>query len=120
LNDEIPLRGDPSVSGKGFVEHRMFNLNVSVHALENGQCNNLKESTKEVRFDRRILKRTQIVPPSYEFYFVRPGIRQVVTHIISIPSDVSLIRITSSFDYDRKGRWPHTARRVFSIQSVDH
>lgn len=103
---------------KGFVEHRLWNLNVSVHALDELDALTAKETTKEVQFPVRLLPKIQLVPQYYEYYFVRPGVRQVITHIIDIPSTTSAIRITSSFDYHRDDEYPHTTRRVFQIPDL--
>ena len=99
---------------KGFVEHRIYNLTVSVHAFESEQTLATKESTGELQFKRRILGKKQLVPPIGKYYFIRPGIRQIVTHIIPIDARASLIRVTAGFYYMERGAYPHTARRVFS------
>lgn len=100
---------------KGFVEHRLWNLNISVHALKAEQNLTSKASTKEIEFLTSILPILQLVPKHYEYYFVRPGVRQVISHIIEIPSDLSAIRVTSSFDYQKRKDYPHTLRRVFKV-----
>ena len=98
---------------KGFVEHRIYNLTVSVHALDTERALDSKERTGELRFQRRIMARTQLAPPIGKYYFIRPGIRQVVTHIVPIDARDSLIRVTAGFYYVERGAYPHTARRVF-------
>ena len=103
---------------KGFVEHRIYNLTVSVHSLESEHQISTKEETGELEFHRRILAKTQLVPPVGEYYFIRPGIRQVVTHIVPIDGGDSLIRVTAGFYYVERGAYPHTARRVFSTGTV--
>ncbi len=98
---------------KGFVEHRIYNLTVSVHALDSEVSLHTKDATGELEFQRRILARKQLIPPFGEYYFIRPGIRQVITHIMPIDARDSLIRITAGFHYVERGAIPHTARRVF-------
>jgi hypothetical protein len=100
---------------QGFVEHRLWNLNVSVHALDAEDTLTAHKKTGEIEFSRRVLPKTQLVPRRYMYYFVRPGVRQVITHTIKIPSAISLIRVTSSFDYHRDDRYPHTICRVFQL-----
>jgi hypothetical protein len=102
---------------KGFVEHRIYNLTVSVHSLESDMDLATKDKTGELQFRRRILGKTQLVPPIGKYYFIRPGIRQVVTHIVPIDAHDSLIRVTAGFYYLERGAYPHTARRVFSAGS---
>jgi hypothetical protein len=99
---------------KGFVEHRLYDLNVAVHTLDRAGSLESRE-TGEVIFPVRLLSRTSIVPREYGYYFVRPGVKQIITHTISIPSDISVVRVTSSFLYGRDKDFPHTARRVFPV-----
>ncbi len=103
---------------KGFVEHRIYDLTVSVHALASEQDLETKEKTGELQFKRRILGRKQLVPPIGKYYFIRPGIRQMVTHIVPIDAGASLIRVTAGFYYVERGAYPHTARRVFPAGPV--
>lgn len=99
----------------GFVEHRLWNVTVSVHALADESRVESVPDTREVQFSRRIVPKTQLVSGHYGYYFVRSGVRQVVTHTIEIPRDVSLIRVTAGFDYTKNDKYPHTARRVFQV-----
>ena len=101
---------------KGFIEHRLYHLNVSAHTLESEESLREKEITRELLFKKQLLPKVSIVPKRYGFYFVRPGARQVITHIISVPKSVSVIRVTAGFDYDRSGHYPHTSRRVFEVR----
>jgi hypothetical protein len=100
---------------KGFVEHRLWNLTVSVHALEEESRLEAKAATQEIQFQTRVLPKTELVPKQYGYYFVRPGVRQVITHIIEVPVDLSVIRVTASFEYNRDKEYPHTVRRIFSV-----
>ncbi len=100
---------------KGFVEHRLWNLNASVHAIKSEQNLTARRITHETEFDERLLPAVQLVPKQYGYYFVRPGVRQIITHTIAIPASVSAIRITASFDYGKDKQFPHTARRVFQV-----
>jgi len=102
---------------KGFVEHKLYNLNLSVHALESETALKRKERTNELVFKKRILEQISLVPEKYKFYFVRPGARQVITHIFTVPKDASVIRVTSSFDYVRSDKFPHTSRRIFRVST---
>src|SRR3974377_1956116 len=69
---------------KGFVEHRIYNLSVSVHSLESEGGLNTRQRAGERLFRPRILARTHPPPPAGNYYFIRPGIRQVVTHIVPL------------------------------------
>jgi hypothetical protein len=100
---------------KGFVEHRLYRLTVSVHALESEESLSEKEVTKELLFKKRLLSEVSLVPRKYGFYFVRPGVRQIITHTIKVPKSVSIIRVTAGFDYESSGKYPHTSRKVFKV-----
>lgn len=103
---------------KGFVEHRIHDLNLSVHQLPSEEDLEEREITHELLFKKAVFRKLSIVPPGYGFFFVRPGVRQVVTHTVRIPASVSVIRITAGFEYDRvKKNFPHTARRIFQTPS---
>ncbi len=101
---------------KGFIEHHLWNLNLSVHSLDDETKLTSKSKTGEVEFNRQVLAKTQLVPKKYGYYFVRPGVSQIITHIIEVPTSVSVIRITASFDYQRDGQYPHTVRRIFDVK----
>jgi hypothetical protein len=101
---------------KGFVEHRLYNLLVSVHALGESSGVSERAETRELLFKEQILQKVSIVPKKFGYYFVRPGARQVITHIITVPKKHGIIRVTAGFEYHRGDRYPHTARRVFEIK----
>jgi len=120
----VPLKGNPACliaelqlifENPGFVEYRFHNLNVSVHSLEREDIFTKKEGTEELTFTTRLLPQTELVQKHYRYYFIRPGVRQIITHIITIPASISAIRVTASFNYNRSGD-PHTARRVFRVE----
>lgn len=103
------------MENKGLVNHRIRELTVSVHSLKHESELDLKPTTGELIFPKTLLPKTNIVPKDYQYFFVRPGIRQVITHIIPIDSDASIIRVTAGFQYDYRGLFPHTVRRVFPV-----
>lgn len=100
---------------KGFVEHRLYDLTVSVHGVQRGERLATAEASQEVDFPIRLFPRKSIVPRKYGYYFVRPGVRQIISHTIKIPNTVSIIRVTASFLYHRDSAYPHTARRIFEV-----
>src|ERR1700690_3003260 len=64
---------------KGFVEHRLYDLTLSVHGLTAVGDNTLPAGPL---FERRLFPKATIVPPAYKYYFVRPGVHQVITHSV--------------------------------------
>jgi hypothetical protein len=117
LEDDVIAELQFVFENKGFVEHRMYNLHVSVHALSGGAVKE-KEKTKELIFNERVIPKVSIVPPEEdEFYFVRPGARQVISHIVRIPKKYDVVRVTAGFNYHKGDRYPHTARRIFRVSA---
>lgn len=100
---------------KGFVEHRLYDVNISIHTVHSTNDFEFRPETNELLFDKKLQSRVSIVPKRYGFYFVRPGVRQVITHIIVIPKSLKVIRVTAGFTYDRSHDYPHTSRRVFKV-----
>ena len=96
---------------RGFVEHRLYDLSLSVH----GPTAHMEAAASGLDFKRQLFPRTVIVPGSYGYYFVRPGVRQVITHAVTLNEPCPAIRITAGFNYTKNGKFPHTARRYFRI-----
>jgi hypothetical protein len=107
------------VENKGFVDHKIRELTVSVHALDSETELKTKPVTGELEFEKTLLQATNLVPERLKFYFVRPGVKQVVSHIVPIDGNVPMVRVTAGFDYDRKGYYPHTVRHIFSTALSD-
>ena len=105
------------VENKGFVEHRLYNLKVSLHTFNSEVDLKEEEESKELIFDRIILDKVEIQSFRKRYFFVRPGVRQVITHIVKVPSSISAIRVTSSFNYNKSGKSSHTARKVFKVKA---
>lgn len=98
---------------KGFVEHRLYDLRVSVHADIPAGSTPPRERESGPWF--AVLSRASIVPKATGYYFVRPGVYQVIRHVVDVPAAARLIRVTASFDYHRGDQYPHTARRIFAV-----
>ena len=114
-SDKMVAEVELIFENKGFIDHHIRDLTVSIHSLSPQAPFEVNDKTGELDFPDVLLKRTPIVPPKYEFYFIRPGVRQVITHIVPIIGRSSMIRITAGFNYDRHGNYPHTVRRVFPV-----
>lgn len=99
---------------KGFVEHRIHDLSLSVHGLSEDKS---LDSAESAAFTKCLFPRQIIVPKQYQWYFVRPGVRQTITHAVLLHQPGRVIRVTAAFNYSRNSAWPHTARRFFSIQN---
>jgi hypothetical protein len=98
---------------RGYVEHRLFDLTVSVQGLDENWS---AEGHREKPFTKSLVAKVGIVPRKYGYFFVRPGVRQVITHQLVLPSNVlPIIQVTAGFNYTKDGQYPHTARRVFKV-----
>lgn len=61
------------VENKGFVEHRLYNLKVSIHTLNSEVDLKEKEESKELIFDRIILDKVEIKSFRYRYFFCQAG-----------------------------------------------
>jgi hypothetical protein len=97
---------------RGFLEHRLYDLRVSVHVGKKTPPS--ADAPGRSKPWHRVTSEEGVVPPKTGFYFVRPGVHQVVRHTVVVPADAELVRVTASFGYHRGDKYPHTARRIFS------
>ncbi len=101
---------------KGFVEHRIHDLALSVHGITYPDP---KTGTSEsADFTTCLFPRQVIVPAKYNWYFVRPGVRQTITHPVLLENPGTVIRVTAGFNYKKDSQWPHTARRFFAVTAT--
>jgi len=118
---------------KGFVEHKIYDLALAIYGIEKEAGKRVEPNQESPRlFPKMILDKTRIVAEGYQYYFVRPGVAQVITEIRPIPANLSAIRVLAGFTYSqrkyddtrekgaftkpyRKHNYPHTAVRVFDI-----
>ncbi|MFZ0705820.1 MAG: hypothetical protein WAM71_09485 [Candidatus Korobacteraceae bacterium] len=68
---------------KGFVEHRLYDLSLSIHGLSSERLASTIEPSTKI-FDRTLFPRQIIVPSRYKWYFVRPGVKQTVTYQVAL------------------------------------
>lgn len=106
---EIQLR----FQNKGFVEHRLYDVTVSIHGLESSEELSEDANSKKLHFPRRLLGKVSIIPPGYNYFFVRPAVEQIITHIVKLHDPGDVIRVTAGFYYDHFKSTPHTAQRIF-------
>lgn len=99
---------------KGFVEHRLYDLSLSIHGLSPKLISD--PTSPDCRaFRATLYEKRVIVPTRYKWYFVRPGVRQVITHQVVLAEPGPVIQVTAGFSYKKRAEWPHTARRVFPL-----
>jgi len=100
---------------KGFVEHRIYDLSLSVQGTTADSIDKARTEHGSHIFSRQLFPKTTIVPQKYGWYFVRPGVRQLITHQLVLESPGPFIEVTAGFTYRKRSAWPHTARRVFAV-----
>lgn len=103
-------------NNKGFVQHTLKKLELSVHGLSDLQVIKTKDKTHDVIFKEPLFERQTIIPTDW-YYWVRPGVSQTITKLIKINKSQSIIRVTSGFTYSDFTNSKHTARRTFSVST---
>jgi hypothetical protein len=69
-----------------------------------------------LQFPELVLETNQVVPLEYGYFFVRPGVRQRISYVASIPAEISFILARVTFRYRSTGDI-HTAERAFEVRS---
>ncbi len=106
-----------SAHNKGNVEHKFTEIRIRILGIKNNQP--LKEFEKYppmVEFPVEIMKGVNIVPPEYEYFFVRPNVNQTFNFATQISSDIRFIIIRATFKYQKINEI-HTAERVFEVKT---
>lgn len=103
-----------SFYNRGFVQHTIKKLELSVHGLKDNASVNVNPDNRNVIFSQAILKRQTVFPQGW-YYWVRPNVHQVITKIIKIERKHSVIRVISGFAYRDTKKSRHTAQRVFQL-----
>jgi hypothetical protein len=103
---------------KGFVEHRIYDLSLSIHGLSTKILSPDGLARDPYAFDVVLFPRQSMVPERYEWYFVRPGVRQVITHEVVLTKPGPMVELTAGFTYHRRAGEPHTAQRVFLVDPM--
>jgi hypothetical protein len=62
----------------------------------------------------KIYDRVNIIPAGYNYFFVEPGVMQVLTYVTKIPSSIGYVQAFALFEYDEYT--PHTTERVFQMK----
>jgi hypothetical protein len=101
-----------SIHNRGNVEHRCTRLALRVRGIKTGSGLTVRED-KRLLFPVELFK-ADLVPADFEYYFVRPGIRQSITFTAMIPEDISFILARVSFKYVGNDDL-HTAEKSFRV-----
>ena len=101
-----------SIHNRGNVEHRCSRLALRVRGIKTGSDMTVRED-KRLLFPVELFK-ADLVPPDFGYYFVRPGIKQLITFTAMIPEGISFILARVSFKYVGSDDL-HTAEKSFRV-----
>ena len=102
---------------KGQLEHRFDEIRLRVRGIRrNDRLKEWDERKPLLQFPELVLTTDKVVPPEYGYFFVRPGVRQRISYVASIPAEFSFVLARVTFRYGFTGDI-HTAERVFQVRS---
>lgn len=101
-------------NNRGFVQHIIKHLELSVHGLIDESRIISNEKKQNVIFKDKIFDRNSVVPKGW-YFWVRPNVNQVITKVISINKRHSVIRVIAGFSYTDPKKSRHTAQKVFQV-----
>jgi len=124
-NDRLVAEVRFIFENKGFIDIFISDLAYTVHTLDDGGLH-AKVGNDALVFPRRLVpsdpakRRASVIPEAFRYVYVRPGVRQMLTHIVSLPPETEIVRVTAGFSYSFLPGDYHTTRRVFSVPLPRH
>jgi hypothetical protein len=117
------------LENKGFVNHKVYDLSLTVRGAAQGQRffgyadkNNAQYPHKG--FNQPILEKAPLISPDeeWEWMFVRPGTRQAVARLVLVPTDIHLVVILALFTYRSERQtaknMPHSALTYLNLEEA--
>lgn len=117
------------LENKGFVNHKVYDLSLTVRGAPEGQWfprylddNGAQYPRKG--FNKPILEKALLIPPDeeWEWMFVRPGTRQAVTRLVLVPTEIHLVVILAQFTYRSERRAAkniqHSALKYLNLENA--
>ncbi|MCD4720219.1 MAG: hypothetical protein K8S13_10230 [Desulfobacula sp.] len=89
------------IENKGFLEYKIYDLALSVKGLP--VCTN-GDVKKDLDFTSSIFKTKRIVN-SPNYYFVRPGVKQIIVHNVKVHHNIRAINVLGGFTYKYNKKW---------------
>ena len=74
-----------------------------------------RDHEPRLEFPQSLVDNVQIIPNTLNFFFIEPGVEQIFTYVIRLPSSIKYILATASFWYDPYT--PHATERVFQMRT---
>ena len=132
------------LENKGFLEYKIYDLALSVKGMTADSAKTTQVGAYQgINFTVPVFE-TQRIVQSPNYYFVRPGVRQTITHNVKIPDEILAISVLGGFTYKFKKSWeeelpeeqrkrgalikreffrkhnhPHRAARIFLVKKTD-
>lgn len=105
-----------TANNKGNVEHKFKEIRLRVLGIKANQTfTEFERYPPMVNFPEIIMKRVNIVPPTYGYYFVRPNVNQTFNYTTQIQADIRFIIVRATFEY-QKTEEIHTTEQVFEVK----
>jgi hypothetical protein len=103
------------VCNRGSVQQKFKDIQLRVRGIESDQPLSYWQGNEpRLAFPVKIVDNTSILPESYNFFFVEPGIEQVFTYVTRVSSSIKYILVHAEFEYDQFT--PHTTERTFAVK----
>ena len=101
-------------SNTGSVQQRFTSILLRVRGIAEGRpLAYWPGNEPRLEFPITVLDDTEVKPPTLNYLFVEPGVRQVISYSTKIPAEIEYIAARVKFAYDVFT--PHTAERVFCL-----
>jgi hypothetical protein len=106
---------EATIENKGVVQQRIQEFGFDLRCLREGESisDGDEKINHQINFGTK-LKTGSWLPPAWNWTFIEPGVRQVYTHIASVPAGISCVLLHGRFLYETKGDF-HTAERVVAV-----
>jgi hypothetical protein len=103
------------IRNRGDIQHKFKKIVLRVRGIESGRPLSYWECYEpRLSFPAKVLDNVNIIPTGYDYFFVEPGVEQVLTYVTKIPSSIKYVQAHALFEYDELTS--HTSERVFQIE----
>jgi hypothetical protein len=105
------------IRNRGDILHKFKKIVLRVRGIESGKplCY-WGGYEPRLSFPARVLDNVNVIPAGYNYFFVEPGVVQVLTYVTKIPSSIKYVQAFALFEYDE--HTPHTTERVFQMEPI--
>jgi hypothetical protein len=86
----------------------------AILVIDDGRIDKFKVAKENDKLN--IYDNVNVIPAGYNYFFVEPGVKQVLTYVTKIPSSIKYVQAFALFEYDKYN--PHTTERVFQMKPI--